>query len=218
MSLILMVVRRMLGVVIHLSVSPPQSPSRGLRSSFMTSHPKQHLSNGNTSRYSTPTSISHFRTFNAMTMATSTVHQPVTNGICSSTSKPLELAFTLPSNPHTQLHLQLTVHATTILLFATTTTPDNSSQATPLGSFVYALPDRYNPSQPLSTPIYSIIHTLDFTQRLAKLLARKTGRACYVGNSASFRDSVQGGIVEEEMEAFRAVVKVVMGEVEKVDE
>lgn len=150
-------------------------------------------------------------------MATSTTDQPITNGVHPAPSKPLELAFTLPSNPHTKLHLQLTVHATTILLFVTTTTPENSSQATPLGSFVYALPDRYNPSQPLSTALYSITHTLDFTQRLAKLLARKTGRACYVGNSASFRDSVQGGTVEEEMEAFGAIVKVVMGEIAKAD-
>jgi hypothetical protein len=149
------------------------------------------------------------------TMAAPAVEQPVINGTNSSNAKPLELAFTVPSNPHTQLHVQLTIHATTLLLFVTTTTPDNASQATPLGSFVYALPDRYNPSQPLSTPIYSITHTLDFTQRLAKLLARKTGRACYVGNSASFRDSVQGGTVEEEMEAFGVVVKVVMGEIGK---
>jgi hypothetical protein len=149
------------------------------------------------------------------TMAAPAVEQPIVNGTNPSNAKPLELAFTLPSNPHTQLHVQLTIHATTILVFVTTTTPENTSQATPLGSFVYALPDRYNPSQPLSTPIYSITHTLDFTQRLAKLLARKTGRACYVGNSASFRDSVQGGTVEEEMEAFGAVVKVVMGEIGK---
>lgn len=150
-------------------------------------------------------------------MATSASGQPVTNGIHPAPAKPLELAFTLPSNPHTQIHLQLTVHATTLLLFVTTTTPENTSQPTPLGSFVYALPDRYNPSQPLSTPVYSITPTLDFTQRLAKLLARKTGRACYVGNSATFRDSVQGGTVEEEMEAFGAVVKIVMGEIGKVE-
>lgn len=148
-------------------------------------------------------------------MATSTSEEPVTNGVHPTTTKPLELAFTLPSNPHTQIHLHLTVHATTILLFVTTTTPESTSQPTPLGSFVYALPDRYNPSQPLSTPIYSVTHTQDFTQRLARLLARKTGRACYVGNSATFKDSVQGGTVEEEMEAFGAVVKVVMGELGK---
>jgi len=158
--------------------------------------------------------LEHIHSFSHV-MAAPAVEQPVVKGTNSTNAKPLELAFTLPSNPHTQLHVQLTIHATTILLFVTTTTPENASQATPLGSFVYALPDRYNPSQPLSTPIYSITHTLDFTQRLAKLLARKTGRACYVGNSASFRDSVQGGTVEEEMEAFGAVVKVVMGEIGK---
>lgn len=50
---------------------------------------------------------------------------------------------------------------------------------------------------------------------MAKLLARKTARACYVGSSVDLSGSVQGGIVEEEMEAFGAVVKVVMAEVEK---
>lgn len=139
------------------------------------------------------------------------------NGIPSPTSKPLELAFTLPSNPHTQLHLQLTLQSNTLLLFVTSTTPENSSQPTPLGSFVYALPDRYNPTQPLSTPLYTIPQTLDFTTRLAKLLARKTGRACYVGSSVDLTGSVQGGNVEEEMEAFGAVVKVVMAEVGKAE-
>lgn len=148
-------------------------------------------------------------------MATSVSSQPVANGTHPPTPKPLQLAFTLPSNPHTKLHLQLTLHSTTLLLFLTTTAPDTASQATPLGSFVYALPDRYNPTQPLSTPLYTIPQTLDFTTRMAKLLARKTARACYVGSSVDLSGSVQGGIVEEEMEAFGAVVKVVMAEVEK---
>lgn len=143
---------------------------------------------------------------------------PTVNGTLAPTSQPLELAFTLPSNPHTKLHLQLTVQPNTILLFLTSTTPENASQPTPLGSFVYALPDRYNPTQPLSTPLYTIPQTLDFTTRMAKLLARKTGRACYVGSSIDLSGSVQGGIVEEEMEAFGAVVKVVMGEIGKAEE
>jgi len=190
----------------HLQLHDLTSNGHHMHSSFIhgtSRHPSYHLE----------PQFAHIIT----TMATSTLDQPITNGVHPTPSKPLELAFTLPSNPHTKLHIQLTVHATTVLLFVTTTTPENSSQATPLGSFVYALPDRYNPSQPLSTPVYSITHTLDFTQRLAKLLARKTGRACYVGNSASFRDSVQGGTVEEEMEAFGAIVKVVMGEIGKAE-
>lgn len=144
--------------------------------------------------------------------------EPLVSDTVPASAKPLELAFTLPSNPHNQLHLQLTIQSNTILLFVTSTTPENTSQPTPLGSFVYALPDRYNPNQPLSTPLYTIPQTLDFTTRLAKLLARKTNRACYVGSSVDLSGSVQGGIVEEEMEAFGAVVKVVMSEIGKAEE
>lgn len=57
--------------------------------------------------------------------------------------------------------------------------------------------------------------TLDFATRMAKLLAKKMGVPCYVGNSMSFAGMGRGGDVEEEMEGFRLVVKVVMGEVEK---
>lgn len=211
----------MTGRDLSSSKSPHAQVPLVASSSSMTSHPTSNQHHPHTfTRQADGIYLEISQTHaihSAAVMATSTSDQPITNGVHAAPSKPLELAFTLPSNPHTKLHLQLTVHATTILLFVTTTTPENSSQATPLGSFVYALPDRYNPSQPLSTAVYSITHTLDFTQRLAKLLARKTGRACYVGNSASFRDSVQGGTVEEEMEAFGAIVKVVMGEIGKAD-
>jgi hypothetical protein len=37
----------------------------------------------------------------------------------------------------------------------------------------------------------------------------------YVGNSLSFASAGMGGTVEEEMEGFKKVVEVVMGEVEK---
>ena len=56
---------------------------------------------------------------------------------------------------------------------------------------------------------------MEFTTRLAKLLAKKTGKAVYVGNSISFASAGLGGTVEEEMEGFRRVVEVVMGEVGK---
>lgn len=56
---------------------------------------------------------------------------------------------------------------------------------------------------------------MEFTTRLAKLLARKAGRPVYIGNSISFETAGMGGTVEEEMEGFKRVVDVVMDEVRK---
>lgn len=47
------------------------------------------------------------------------------------------------------------------------------------------------------------------------MLARKTGRAAYVGSSLSFAGAAGGGTVEEEVEGFRRVTEVVMAEIEK---
>lgn len=58
---------------------------------------------------------------------------------------------------------------------------------------------------------------MEFTTRLAKLLARKTKKAVYVGNSISFASAGMGGTIEEEMAGFRKVVEVVMEEVGKTD-
>lgn len=74
---------------------------------------------------------------------------------------------------------------------------------------------RYNPTVPLSTPLYTLPSSLDFADRMAKVLARKTGRTVHVGSSVSFASAGNGGSVEEEMEAFRQVVKVVMDQVEQ---
>jgi hypothetical protein len=70
---------------------------------------------------------------------------------------------------------------------------------------------RAAPNDTLSTPLFTHGGTLDFTTRLSKLLARKTGKPVYVGNSTSFSSAGMGGTVEEEMEGFRRVVEVVMG-------
>jgi hypothetical protein len=56
---------------------------------------------------------------------------------------------------------------------------------------------------------------VEFTTRLAKLLARKTHKPVYVGNSMSFASAGMGGTVEEEIEGFKKVITVVMREVEK---
>jgi hypothetical protein len=66
------------------------------------------------------------------------------------------------------------------------------------------------PSQPLSTPLFTHSATLDFTTRLSKVLARRTGKPIYVSSSMSFANAGMGGTVEEEMEGFKLVVQVVM--------
>lgn len=72
-----------------------------------------------------------------------------------------------------------------------------------------------NLGQTLCTQLYTYESSIDFTTRLAKLLARKSKRPVYVGNSMSFSSAGMGGTVEEEMEGFKAVVEVVMAEVDK---
>ena len=69
----------------------------------------------------------------------------------------------------------------------------------------------------MSTTLYSAPSTLDFTIRIAKLLARRTQRPCYVGSSINLSGAAGGGTVDEEMEAFRAVVDVVKAEVDRAD-
>ncbi|XMA08610.1 hypothetical protein WAI453_001401 [Rhynchosporium graminicola] len=128
--------------------------------------------------------------------------------------KPVQLSFPLPKAPDTRIHIKLSIQTTSILLFLTTAMNGDTSTV-PLGSFVYALPDRMNPGQTLSTPLYTYEYSVEFTTRLAKLLARKTKKAVYVGNSISFESAGLGGTVEEEMEGFKKVVEVVVEEVQK---
>ena len=56
-------------------------------------------------------------------------------------SKPVELAFDLPHSPGLRVNLHLTVQATSVLLFLTSTNADSTSSAASMGSFVYAMPD-----------------------------------------------------------------------------
>lgn len=60
--------------------------------------------------------------------------------------------------------------------------------------------------------------TLEFTTRLAKLLARRTQLPTYVGNSISFASTGLGGTVEEEMDAFRKVVEVTLAKLQPIIE
>ncbi|KAM3422639.1 hypothetical protein BST61_g127 [Cercospora zeina] len=146
-------------------------------------------------------------------MAAGTTSHPTTtvNGT-SSPSKPLELGIDLPRSPGLKLNLHLTILANSILLFLTSTTSDAiaTNSSVQMGSFIYALPDRYNPSQPLSTALYTTATSQDFTTRMAKVLARKLAKPCYVSSSVNLSSAAGGGSVEEEMEAFRVVVETVV--------
>ena len=50
---------------------------------------------------------------------------------------------------------------------------------------------------------------------MASILAKRTGKPAYVGNSMSFTGAGRGGDADEEIAGFRRVVEVVMAEVEK---
>jgi hypothetical protein len=56
--------------------------------------------------------------------------------------------------------------------------------------------------------------TIEFTTRLAKLVAKKTQLPTYVGNSISFASTALGGSVEEEMEAFQKVAALVLSKLQ----
>jgi hypothetical protein len=156
----------------------------------------------------------------------------------SLSAAPIELSFPLPKSPDTSIHIHLTLRSTSVLLFLTTATNGDTATPATLGSFVYALPDvsggcysylvswkklrlcpqRIHSGQTISTPLYTYESSIEFTTRLAKLLARKLGKPVYVGNSISFASAGMGGTVEEEMEGFKKVVQVVMEEAQKTQQ
>ncbi|KAK0285171.1 hypothetical protein LTR35_005373 [Friedmanniomyces endolithicus] len=138
----------------------------------------------------------------------------VTNGVHTA-GQPFELSVGLPHNLGTRIHLHLTILATSIILFLSSATLDGAHAGAAMSSFIYAMPDRYNPSQPLTTSLYTQPSSQDFSARLAKVLVRRTGKLCYVGGSMNLANAVGGGTVDEEMEAFRAIVAVVATEVTK---
>ncbi|PHH61386.1 hypothetical protein CDD81_411 [Ophiocordyceps australis] len=128
-----------------------------------------------------------------------------------------ELSLPLPQAPDTRIYLRLSRQAKATVLSLTTATPDHVSSPRPLGSFVYALPDRSSAHQPLATTLQAHEATLEFATRLAKLLARKTQLPVYVSNSMSFETAILGGSVQEEMAAFEAIVDVVLQQLSAVD-
>lgn len=71
--------------------------------------------------------------------------KPLANGTDPTGASPIHLSMALPNAPGSRIHMHLTILATSILLFLTSTTGDSAAGATPsLGSFVYAMPDVRN--------------------------------------------------------------------------
>ncbi|KAK3062667.1 hypothetical protein LTS18_003594 [Coniosporium uncinatum] len=136
----------------------------------------------------------------------------------STSSKPIQLALPLPHAPHSRIHIHLTILKNSLLLFLSTSSAESGSTLAPMGSLVYAMPNRTNASaQPLSTALYPQSTTVDFATRIARILARRSGKPTYVGNSMSFAAAGLGGAVEEEMEGLNRVIEVVMAEIAKQD-
>ncbi|KAF2462029.1 hypothetical protein BDY21DRAFT_277993 [Lineolata rhizophorae] len=129
---------------------------------------------------------------------------------------PIQLSFPLPHGIQTRIHVHLTIQKLSVLLFLTTVTAESSNAPAPMGSFVCAMPNRTNATAPpLSSPLYTVPETLDFTTRVAKIVAWRSGRPTYVGSSMSFVSAGLGGTVDEEMEGLNKVIEVVMGEIDK---
>ena len=122
---------------------------------------------------------------------------------------PIQLTIPLTLTPHTSIQALIQHRLQTPLIFLTTSTTHSSPSQSALGSFVYALPNRLNPSESLCTTLYAQQGTLDFATRVAKIVAKRIARPVYVGWSGEL-----GGIgrqVDEEMEGVRKVVEGIMG-------
>ena len=65
------------------------------------------------------------------------------------------------------------------------------------------------PLDVLSTALYSVSSNIDFATRVAKIVARKTGKPTYVGCSVSFA----GATVEEEIEGVKIAIDAIIREI-----
>lgn len=80
--------------------------------------------------------------------------EQVDNGqAVSNMTAPKDLSFPLRLSPHTTLHIQLTLLATSTLILLTTRTQSSSSSSSALGSFVYAMPN-------VPLPVLDISHAV----------------------------------------------------------
>ncbi|KAL6862309.1 hypothetical protein J3F83DRAFT_762615 [Trichoderma novae-zelandiae] len=122
----------------------------------------------------------------------------------------VQVSIPLPRSLDTRVFIRVATQARAILLSLTTASQEELSSSRPMGSFVYALPDRFNQQQAIATTLFSAESSLEFTTRVAKLVARKTQLPVYVTNSISLESMGMGGTVEEEMEAFKSVAEAIL--------
>ncbi|PTB35999.1 uncharacterized protein TrAFT101_009158 [Trichoderma asperellum] len=129
--------------------------------------------------------------------------------------KVVQVSIPLPRSLDTRIFIRLTTQAKALVLSLTTASQEELGAPRPMGSFVYALPDRFNPQQAIATTLFSAESSLEFTTRVAKLVARKTQLPVYVTNSISLESTGMGGTVEEEMEAFKGVAEAIISNLPK---
>ncbi|CAK7567462.1 MAG: hypothetical protein SEPTF4163_005427 [Sporothrix epigloea] len=122
-------------------------------------------------------------------------------------SKTVTFSTPLPRALDTQIHVRLTTRDKSLMLFITTAGTDDGELLVPMGSFVYAVPNRFKSSEPLCTNIYIEENSLEFAVRLAQLMVKRTSLPVYVSCSLSLDRMGLGGTVEEVLEAFQAVTK-----------
>ncbi|KAM0254271.1 hypothetical protein ACHAQJ_006961 [Trichoderma viride] len=127
----------------------------------------------------------------------------------------VQVSIPLPRSLDTRIFIRLTTQAKALVLSLTTASQEELAAPRPMGSFVYALPDRFNHQQAIATTLFSAESSLEFTTRVAKLVARRTQLPVYVTNSISLESTGMGGTVEEEMEAFKSVAEAILSHLPK---
>lgn len=174
----------------------------------------------------------HFPSFLLTTLHITISLPPLKMTAVAPTSSTKQLSIPLLLSAYTTLHIQTTCLETSTLTFLTTTDPSTAGSLSSLGSFVYAMPNvrpvfippfslhsslmsylqklnygqRFQPSEPLSTALYTLPSSIDFATRVAKILAKRTELPAYVGCSVGLR----GATVEEELEGVRLAVNGVI--------
>lgn len=143
------------------------------------------------------------------------------SNVALETTPTAQLAFTLPTSADTKIHMHLTIHSHSVVLFVTNSGLGTSTAAS-CASLVYAIPNvreqhavivlirvtdnkqQRDPSaQPLATSLYMRAGSVDFMTRLARILAKKMRKPVYVGGDVRFWAQ------EDESEALRGVLDTV---------
>ncbi|KAG0158389.1 20S proteasome chaperone domain-containing protein [Penicillium digitatum] len=95
------------------------------------------------------------------------------------------------------------------MVFLATSSPgDSGGSVKPMGSFVYAMPDRISPKSTISTTLYTSPSSIEYTARIAKILAQRFSMPVYVG--CSIDPHGMGLEVAEEMEGLSKIINVIM--------